>query len=230
MVLANHTLDLTDRVTEINDRLDEIDTEIEALTDEVRAAVDESNADDPHKLDNWDEYERRFDDLDNEKISITGERRKFWETVVDWETDTDVAELREEYSSNDDMDGYWEEITDLYATVDSCAFEVRELSFGQLQSVSDDMMEESFDVDMQRQDVEGTPHQGYYQIQLLKEAIVGWPDSAPTQTAHGIDTPSPGDYPIPVSEWLFERVDAINTTGNTEMGNSSLEEALSSKR
>lgn len=227
MALGTRTLDLTDRVDEINNRLDEIEDEKEEVKADVREALSNSNADVPEELDDWDDFEEEFDDLDAEQIELTGERRKFWKTVVHWETDTDAVELREQI---DDDDEYWDKITSEYAQVDNCSFEVRELTFGQLQRVSDDMMDESFEVDVQRQDVEGTPRQGFYQIELLREAIIDWPDAAPENEEHGVSKPAPAEYPIPVGDWLFERVDAINTTGDTEMGNSSLSEAMKSER
>lgn len=109
-------------------------------------------------------------------------------------------------------------------------FTIEELTFGQLQAINDEMMEESFDVDVQRQSVEGTPKQGFYQIQTLREAIISQPAEAPTRKDDfGKDAPAPGDYPVAVGEWLFEKVNAFNTTGEAEMGNSSLKEAINSE-
>jgi len=124
-----------------------------------------------------------------------------------------------------------DELIEIYGDVTDSVVSVKELTFGQLQRVSDDMMEESFEVDVEREDIEGTPRQGFYQTELLQEAIEAWPSGAPTMPGDYNETlASPGDYPIPVGEWLFEKVDALNTTGDTEMGNSSLEDALSSRR
>jgi hypothetical protein len=89
------------------------------------------------------------------------------------------------------------------------------------------MMEESFELDIQNEDMDGTPKQGFMQIELLREAIEDWPQEAPTQKRRRTEVPSPGDYPEPVADWLFDRVDALNTTQEEELGNTSLKEEMS---
>lgn len=228
MALGTRELDLTDRVEEIDERLEEIEEEKAEIQEKLAEELANSDVDRMEDLPAYDDYDADWDDLDAEKIELEGERRKLKEACVDWTTDTNLENLRD---NADDMDAYWDEIASVYGSdVTRVVFGVRELTFGQLQRVSDDMMEESFEVDMEREDIEGTPRQGFYQTELLKEAIEHWPEGAPVKTEYGVDTPDPGDYPIPVGEWLFERVDAINTTGDTEMGNSSLKEAMKSDR
>jgi chromosome segregation ATPase len=228
MALGTRELDLTDRVEQIRERLEEIADEKDEVQQELAEELANSDVDGMEDLDSYDDYEQRYDDLDAEETELRGELRKFKETCVDWATDTNTENL---WNNSDTSDEYYDKIGKKYdAEVESVTFGVRELTFGQLQRVSDDMMEESFEVDMQREDVEGTPRQGFYQTELLKEAIEHWPEEAPVKTEYGHDIPEPGEYPIPVGEWLFERVDAINTTGDTEMGNSSLKEAMKSDR
>lgn len=227
MALGKWTLDLTDRVDEIEERLSEIKDEQESLQQDLSEEMADSGVEQMEDLPAWSSYENEWDDLDAEQTELTGELRKIKETCVDWTTDVNVDNVR---SGHDDMSEYWEEISGYYEEkVNSVSFKVRELTFGQLQRVSDDMMEESFEVDVQTEDIEGTPRQGFYQTELLKEAIESWPEGAPTTKEFRVEQPQPGDYPIPVAEWLFERVDAINTTGDTEMGNSSLKEAMKSE-
>lgn len=96
-------------------------------------------------------------------------------------------------------------------------FEISELSYGQVQSISDDVLEKSFDVDMASKSMKGSPKQGYYQIAILKQAIVESPDNAPKD---------PAEYPQLIGEYLFEKVNAFNTVGDTEMGNMSLEDRM----
>lgn len=217
MTLKEHTLDLTDRIEEISNRLDEIDERKEELKSkaiEIKQQKEgEGDAKIPKRLsDDWD-------DIDGEQVEIEGEREKLIETVVGWCTDIDPSEVSDD------------EIHEKFSNVDSCDFVVRELTFGQLQGVSDEMMEASFDVDVERQNIQGTPKQGFYQIELLRESLIAQPSGAPqTENEFGNDAPAPSEYPIPVGEWLFEKVDALNTTGSTQMGNSSLEEAVKYKR
>lgn len=106
----------------------------------------------------------------------------------------------------------------LDTTVDSWGsgqFEVQELTFGQVQRISDEVLEESFEFNVQSQDMTGTPKEGYYQIEILRAAVVDTPAQAPDD---------PAEYPTTIGEYLFEKVNAFNTVGDTEMGNSSLAE------
>lgn len=228
MVLREHTLDLTERVEQMDERLAEIDEEKDVIEERARRKVEEDELEEPPKEESND-----WEDLDNEEVALRGERWKFIETVVVWSGETDVVVKHPEATGADERSVYdlsKDDIKETYGTVEKCVIRVKELTFGQLQRVSDDMMEESFEVDVQREEVEGTPRQGFYQTELLHEAIIDWPENAPVFTdEYKKDHPSPGDYPIPVSEWLFEKVDALNTTGDTEMGNSSLKEAMKFK-
>jgi len=229
MSLKTHRLDLTDRVAEIDERLEELESEKE----EVLAEAQEHKAEHGEDASIPSDIENRWDDLDAEEIELTGEKNKFIETVVVYSGQTNIVNKAPGECEGDErsiVDVNEDEVMEAFGEVEECAFTVRELTFGQLQAVSDDMMEESFEVDMQREDIEGTPKQGFYQIELLREAITRWPAGAPVQEdQYGNEEPSPGDYPIPVGEWLFEKVDALNTRGDTEMGNSSLEEAMKSR-
>lgn len=223
MALREHELDLVERAEEIADRLDDIEERKAELEERARVAMDEDDLDAPP-----DDVDEEWSDLDAEQTELEGERKKFIEEAVGY---TQEVEMEELWDEADDDEAYWEHVRELYSDVDQCVFTVKELTFGQLQRVSDDMVEESFEVDVQKQDIDGTPRQGFYQTELLSEAIVGWPKYAPErQDRFGEPAPMPGDYAIPVGEWLFEKVDAFNTTGTSEMGNSSLEEALKSKR
>lgn len=228
MVLREHTLDLKDRVAEIDERLEEIEDEKEEIKTRAERKAEQQELDRAPK-----EEAEQWGELDDEEVEIRGERRKFIETVAVWSAQTDVVDKSPEHTKSNERSIYElddDEIRAAFGEVDQCVIRVKELTFGQLQRVSDDMMEESFEVDVERESVEGTPRQGYYQTELLHEAIVDWPKNAPVYTdEYKKDHPQPGDYPIPVSEWLFDKVDALNTTGDTEMGNSSLEEAMKFK-
>jgi Arc/MetJ-type ribon-helix-helix transcriptional regulator len=214
MTFRTHTHDLTERVSEIDNRLEQInqrEEEIKArIEEDIESGEYESVSDAPQHL--HDEWE----DLELEKTEISGERRKFMDAVVHWMTDLDVT-----------TNPSFEEVEEAYTDVDECVFVTEELSYGQVQSVQDDMMEKSFELDIQEEDMDGTPKQGYMQIELLREAIVDWPEEAPTRTRRRTEEPEPGDYPEQVSDWLFDRVDAYNTTQESELGNTSLEEEMS---
>jgi len=219
MALREHSLDLKDRVEQIDDRLEDIEDEKERLEDVAQGKMDQQDLDEPPA-----DLEEKWGDLDDEETQLRGERWKFIETVVVWSGENSVTNQNLDDKSED-------EVLDLFGDVNESVIRVKELTFGQLQRVSDDMMEESFDVDVEQESIEGTPRQGFYQTELLHEAITEWPTNAPVfKDEYQNEHPQPADYPIPVGEWLFDKVDALNTTGDTEMGNSSLGEALKSKR
>lgn len=211
MTLKEHTLDLVKRVEEMDERFGEIEEEKDKLQEKAVKFKEENGADEPLP----DKLENRWSDLDGEEIELSGEREKMVETVVSWCTDTDITEVSDEA------------VQEKFGDVDTCQFVVKELTFGQLQGVSDDMMDASFEVDVERQDIQGTPKQGFYQIELLRESIISQPSGAPTvEGEYDNEKPEPAEYPVPVGEWLFEKVDALNTSGDTKMGNSSLEETI----
>ncbi len=216
MTFREYRLDLTDRVAEIDERLETLETEIAELEQEVRSAMEREGVADPTAVDGWSDLRERDSELQDEKTSLEGERSAFIDAVVQWETNVDVRQ-----------DPTEEALMEAYGSVDSCVFRIQELSFGQVQAVQDDMMQASFDLDVQSQNVEGTPREGYMKLELLREAIVDWPIDAPTdESGVGGPTPEPGDYPEPVAEWLYNRVDAFNTTQEEQLENLSLEERM----
>jgi len=219
MTFRTFTHDLVDRVEEIDNRLAEIEQEIEQIEESVDDALASEGVSDMTQLENWEMFKSEYDDLATEQTSLQGERRKFLDAIVHWKTDVDVT-----------MNPPREEVEEAFEDVDECVFRSEELSFGQVQEVQDDMMQESFDVNMENENIEGSPRQGYMQIEFLRKALIDWPEEAPTRSQmRGQDQPEPADYPDVVSEWLFEKIDAFNTTQEESMGNLSLEERMSSR-
>lgn len=216
MSLREHELDLIEQVSSKQEKLDNLLEEQEYVEDEARDIDPDSEE--------YTELESEWEDLQEDILTEKGEIFKFKEAVVHWANeDLDLNDL--------DQDEYRGEIEKRFKQVDESVITVRELTYGQVQRVRDDMMEESFNVDIQNEDIEGSPRSGFYQIELLKEAIIDWPEYAPVSSRRGkVEKPSPADYPVPVSEWVYEKVDNFNTIGEAEMGNSSLEEALNSSR
>lgn len=102
---------------------------------------------------------------------------------------------------------------------ESTEFVVRELTFGEIQKVKDVVSSESFSVDVQLQEIEGTPLQGLYQNEILRRSVEEMPEDAPDDVL---------DLPDVLGEWLFEKSDEVNSVGEQSMGNLSLEEAISS--
>lgn len=85
---------------------------------------------------------------------------------------------------------------------------IREVSVGAVGKIQDDVAEASgagFDGS-------GTPKQGYARKRTLEIAVKDQPNGAPEVA----------DISDVVGDWLFDCVDEFNTTGEVELGNSSL--------
>jgi len=220
MSLREHDLCLVERVEDMEDELESLIVEKEDI---------EYDAQDADKgSDEYEELEDEWEDVQEQIIELRGSIFKFKEAVVNWTNDVELNDIFQDVGQDEEK--YTEEIKERSGDAEECIIRVRELTYGQVQRIRDDMMEESFEVDVQNEDIEGSPKSGFYQTEILKEAVIDWPEFAPSTTnRRKVELPLPGEYPVPVSEWLYERVNAYNTTGDSDMGNSSLEEALNSK-
>lgn len=103
-------------------------------------------------------------------------------------------------------------------------FVLGELTTGQIAQVQDKVAEQSFDFDPQQGEiVGGMPKRGFGMVETLRHAIQVAPDGAPVSTGdRGKEQPEPGNYPSQVGMFLFEKANNLNTTGDTDLGNSSL--------
>jgi hypothetical protein len=178
--MVTKTVNLQERVEEVeNERLPEISERQEEIVSEAQD-YEEGGDSIPASL------EDEFDELESERVEISGEAKTLKRAIQDWE---------------------------------GAEFQLQELTFGQVQQISDDVMEQSFEVDVQSQNMTGAPKQGFYQIEVLRRSIASTPPEAPDD---------PAEYPTAIGEYLFERVNALNTVGDTDMGNSSLRERMKS--
>lgn len=109
-------------------------------------------------------------------------------------------------------------------------FVIQELDTGAIAEVQDEVSEASFEFDVEEGELEGgTPKQGYGMVETLRKAVVQQPEGAPTyRDAEGNFRPAPGEYPHQIGLWLFEQVNNFNTVGDTDLGNSSLREEMTS--
>lgn len=87
-------------------------------------------------------------------------------------------------------------------------FVIRELSVGGVGMIQDDVAEAS-GVDMQGG---GTPKGGYARRRSLEVSVKDKPPGSPDIE----------NFPDAVGDWLYEAVDEFNTTGEVDLGNSSL--------
>lgn len=91
-------------------------------------------------------------------------------------------------------------------------FVIRELSVGGVGMIQDDVAEAS-DIDIKGG---GTPKSGYARQRSMEVAV----ESSPT------DAPAIENLPDAVGDWLYDCVDQFNTSGSTDLGNSSLRAEL----
>lgn len=171
-------------------RIEDDLTELEADEEEVKAEAKEYD----EKEELTDDEEDRYDTLKRRWVNLQSERSQL----------EDKKERFEGYIDE------WEDTT----------FRVRELRFGEVQSIKDNVSAESFEVDVELQEISGTPLQGMYQSQVLEKSVTEMPDEAPV---------NPNDLPEILGDWLFDKAESINALGDNELGNMSLEDAIHSE-
>ena len=179
MSLKEMGFSLEQEIPVLEDEVDEVTEELE----EVKRRASNTSQD----SEEFKRLKRRWQELQNEKISLTSQISRFGDYVSEWE---------------------------------STRFVVRELTFGESQQIKDTVSSESFDVDVELQEIEGTPLQGLYQSQVLERSVVSMPEDAPDD---------PNDLPEILGDWLLEKCESVNSLGDEELGNMSLEEALDSE-
>ena len=155
----------------------------------------------------------RLDELDDELDSVK-------EDAQDIDRDSEEGEMEFE-----ELSGYYDELQYAKDEIEECIgewegseFDIKKLSWGQTQQVDDLVRSETIkDGDDPRAKM------GAYKLHLTRVAVCSTPPEAPS---------NPSEWPSPVGEYVYERVDQFNTRGDSE-GNrqadsstSSLEQAL----
>lgn len=107
-------------------------------------------------------------------------------------------------------------------------FVIQELTYGAVAEIQDAVAEASFEFDAEEGEVEdGVPKSGYGKLETMRRSIVQQPPDAPTTTdAMGNPVPEPANYPSTIGEHLFDAINAFNSMGETDLGNSSLEDRM----
>lgn len=213
------TIDLEREAREIREeRIPEVEETQDDLVEQIESEYD-SYAEVP------DELDTTYDKLEERRVELRGQSIALVTAILEWSSEYDLDEVEREHGSVED---FIEEhgVQDL----GSSEFVVQELSTGQLADIQDRVSEKSFEFDPQEgKMVSGTPKQGYGMVETLREAVVRQPDGAPTRTDDlGHDLPEPAEYPNQVGMFLFEKVNSLNTVGDTDLGNSSLRERMKS--
>jgi hypothetical protein len=95
------------------------------------------------------------------------------------------------------------------------AFVIQELMTTETAILTDDVSEESIDVDYEREQVSGAPKQGYHKGRTLELAIIEAPDEMETRSDLELDREiyNVGKLPDHVSDYLYKCVVALNDAG-----------------
>lgn len=101
-------------------------------------------------------------------------------------------------------------------------WQISELTGGQVARIEDEVNEQSYDVDVRTGDVKGTPKAGYGRILTVELGVESAPPDAPTKGGH-VDA---RELPHGVVIYLFDRINALNTVGDTNLQTTSLREAM----
>lgn len=97
-------------------------------------------------------------------------------------------------------------------------FEIKEMTFGELMHAKDEVLAASFE--MNEDELDGVPKDGFYRVKVLEMGIVDQPDSAPR----------PAEFPYHVGEWLYDEIDELNAAGGAELEDFSLEEMVENEQ
>lgn len=95
------------------------------------------------------------------------------------------------------------------------AFIIQELMTSETAMLTDDVSQQSIDVDYERQQVNGVPKEGYHKVRTLELSIVDGPDAMETRTDRelGREVYAVGKLPDHVSDYLYECAMALNDAG-----------------
>jgi len=169
------------------------------------------------------DVEEAVEEFKEELQSVNSERDDVLEQANEYEEPNVPRHLEDRWTDLESQRVQLERRISRFETfcdaVSTTEFVIQELTLGQVQAVKDIVSQESFDVDVQRQSVEGSPLQGVYQAEFLKRSVVQKPPEVNDVM----------DLPDTIGEWLWEKVDAFNTSGDEDMGNMSLTEAMNSE-
>lgn len=175
------------------------------------------------------ELKHEENDLKDRKDEIFADAKQVKDAMEDTERGTDeYVVLTQRYAT---IENEWESVEGrlveakgerkaLMRAIDDYSgseFVIEEFTFDDWNQIQDRIAEASFDFDVQTQNIEGTPKEGAYKSLVVNRAIVQSPPDAPDEA---------GAMPRQVCDHLYQKINAVNTTGEADLGNTSLDEAL----
>lgn len=101
---------------------------------------------------------------------------------------------------------------------DDAVFVLQELMTQETSLLTDDVSERSVDVDYEREEVSGSPKQGYHKVRTLELAVVDGPDDMETKQDRklGREVYCIGKLPDHVTDYLYECAVALNDAGSVD--------------
>lgn len=97
-------------------------------------------------------------------------------------------------------------------------FTIQELMTAETALLQDDVAERAIDVDYEREQVNGSPKEGYHKVRTLQLSIVEAPDRMDAEMDRdlGREVYQVGKLPDLVSDYLYQCVTALNESGSVE--------------
>lgn len=97
-------------------------------------------------------------------------------------------------------------------------FTIQELMTAETSLLQDDVAERAIDVDYDRQQVSGTPKEGYHRVRTLQLSLVEAPDRMDAQMDRdlGREVYQVGKLPDLVSDYLYQCVTSLNESGDID--------------
>lgn len=150
------------------------------------------------------ELEERIDDAEDAKND--GESP---------EPDPSPGDLRD---LRDRLDGQAKACERVVEALDGGAFVIQELMTTETAILTDDVSEQSIDVDYERQQVSGAPKEGYHKVRTLELSLVEAPEAMETRMDReiGREIYTVGKLPDHVSDYLYQCVLALNDAGEVD--------------
>lgn len=150
-------------------------------------------------------------DLQDEVDRLDDEIEDVLDEAEDLDTDSDEFEEQDVlYKALNTRQKQFEELVEERGA----KFEIRELSFGEITHIRDDVLAHSEDAQ--------NPREGLYKTQVLEKGVVDSPAGF---------SDDPRDWPPVVGEYVYEQIDALNSgVDEQSLGNFSLADDLQTKR
>lgn len=162
-----------------------------------------------------DEVIEAYEELDNERIETKGTADALLRAIIDLSDRFSLEDWTDEdgFMADEFLEKYtWQELTGL------CVFTIEEFSGGALSKIQDQISDDSFTFDADTGSIEGMPKQGRAKVIMLQHGVIDKPENL--ENIANLNSSS--------FEFLFDRLNELNTTGSVDMGNSSLRERMES--